>query len=118
LLVALLWVTACVPAPSTPQKAPSTPEEAIVGQWLNAQGGAIHFYADGTGLIPAVHGEVEDLPPVAFKYLFNDDTHIRIDMGEQGGEQRVIVVEIELDGDKMTWRNPATGVDYVYMRQE
>ena len=99
--------------PSTPER---TPEEAIVGQWVNDQGGAIYFYADGTGLIPAVKGPAEDIPAVAFNYLFNDDNHVRIDMGEQGGEQRVIVVEIKLDGDKMTWRNPASNIEYTYNR--
>jgi hypothetical protein len=103
-------MTACVPLPSNP-------ERAIVGQWVNDQGGTIYFYEDGTGFIPAAKGAAEEIPAVSFKYLFNDANHVRIDMGEQGGEQRVIDVEIKVDRDKMTWRNPATGTDYIYERQ-
>jgi hypothetical protein len=110
-LVAALAITACVPLPSTPEK-------AIVGQWVNDQGGTIYFYEDGAGFIPAVQGVAEEMPAVAFKYEFNDDNHVRIDLGEQGGEQRIIVVEIKVAGNKMTWRNPATGTDYTYTRQK
>jgi hypothetical protein len=110
-LVVLVGMTACVPL-----KVP--PEEAIVGQWVNDEGGTIYFYEDGTGFIPEVHGEAEDIPALAFEYSFDDDTHVKIDMGEQEGEQRIIVIEIKLVGSKMTWRNPATGTEYVYERQK
>lgn len=107
-LLLLLGATACVPV-----KVP--PEKAIVGQWVNAGGGTIYFYEDGTGFIPGlsgVEGQSLAIPAAAFTYYFEDDTHLGIALEGQDA----IIVEVKLEGDKMTWSNPYNDTEYVYTR--
>ena len=84
-----------------------TPQKAIVGNWTNAQGGAIDFYANGTGVVPAIL----DLPAYNFTYSFPDDMHLKINL-----EGQDLTVGITLQGDKMTWRNSGNNTEFVYMR--
>jgi len=104
-LVILLGVTACA-SPSLP------PQKAIVGQWVNAQGGTIYFYEDNSGFIPGAEGQTPEIPSSKFTYYFKDDTHLGIVMGGESA----IVVEIKIEGDKMTWLNRLNGVEYTYTR--
>ncbi len=99
---------ACAPMQTA---TPAPVEDAIIGKWVNAQGGTIHFYADGTGFIPGFKETTEPIPDTPFTYFLQNDTHLGIVM--EG--QPTIIMEIELAGDKMTWRL-AGGGDSVYTR--
>jgi hypothetical protein len=100
-----LGLAACVPA-----KAP--PEKAIVGKWTNAQGGTIQFNADKTGFIPGLEEGIEPIPDMPFTYYFQDETHLGIVL--EG--QPAIVVEIEIEGDKLTWFSQGNNSENVYTR--
>ncbi len=102
LLILVLVMMACAP-PKLP------PEKAIVGKWVNLQGGEINFYADGTGLFPGIE---EQIPSYQFNYSFEDETHVAISI------PGVIdaIVEIKIEGDKMTWHDRASETEFVYMR--
>jgi len=103
--ILLLGISACTPARLSPEK-------AIVGQWVNDQGGTIHFYADHTGFIPGVEGQTPAIPSVKFTYYFKDETSLAIVMDGQAP----VVVEIKLEGDKMTWRSLTNNAEFVYKR--
>jgi len=100
-------LAACVSSTPTPPPI----EKAIVGAWVNAEGGMIHFYADHTGFIPGLKGGVEPIPDTRFTYYLQDETHLGIVM--EG--QPATVMEVRLEGDKMTWRGLA-GKEYLYHR--
>jgi hypothetical protein len=104
-LATALGLAAC--APDQPP-----PEEAIVGQWVNPQGGVIYFYADKTGFIPGDEGQTPPIPSLKFSYFFQDEAHLGIEMDGQSP----LVIEIKLKGDKMTWLNQANNVEYMYTR--
>jgi hypothetical protein len=104
-LIITLGLAACVPAEVSPEK-------AIVGKWMNAQGGTIQFNADKTGLIPGLEEGVEPIPDTPFTYYLQDDTQLEIVMAGQAP----VVVEIKIDGDKLTWRGQADSTEYVYRR--
>ncbi len=106
-LTAVLGLAAC--ASDQP-----SPEEAIVGQWVNSQGGVIYFYADKTGFIPGDEGQTPPIPSVRFSYYFQDETHLGIEMDGQ----TPLVIEIRLQGNKMTWLNRANNVEYVYTKMK
>ena len=105
LLILSLGITACVPAEVSPEK-------AIVGKWVNDQGGEIYFYADKTGFIPGLAGATEQIPDVKFTYYFQDMAHLAIVLDGQPA----IVVKIKLDGDKLTWVTQHDNLEYVYTR--
>jgi hypothetical protein len=87
----------------------------IVGHWVYEQGGAIDFYADGTGYIPAF--EEGGFPAYTFTYTFPDATHLAIKLNGKPDEfTDALVVEIKVEGDKLIWRNPSTGAETVYTR--
>jgi hypothetical protein len=104
-LTAVLGPVACVPNQPSPEK-------AIVGQWVNSQGGVIYFYADKTGFIPGDEGQTPPIPSVRFSYYFQDETHLGIEMDGQSP----LVIEIKLEGDKMTWYDHASETEFEYMR--
>lgn len=106
-LTTVLGLAAC--APDQP-----SPEEGIVGQWVNSQGGVIYFYADKTGFIPGDEGQTPPIPSVKFSYYFQDETHLGIEMDGQDP----VVIEIKLEGDKMTWLNRANNAEYVYTKMK
>lgn len=101
---------ACTPNP-TPTPIPAPIEKAIVGKWVNAQGGAIHFYADKTGFIPGLPWAAEPIPDSRFTYYFPDKTHV----GITAEGQPAVVVEIKIESDQMMWRG-LTGREYLYHR--
>jgi hypothetical protein len=109
--ILIFGVAACVSAP-TPTPVPLPIEKAIVGQWINDQGGKIHFYADNTGFIPGIEAEIEPIPDSRFTYYFRDKTHLGIVLEGQSA----IVVEIKIEGDKMTWRSQINNAEFVYKR--
>jgi hypothetical protein len=113
-LTTLLGLAACAsPAlPGTPDQ-PSL-EKAIVGEWANPQGGIVYFYADKTGFIPGDEEQTPPIPSVKFSYSFPDETHLAINMDGQNP----VVIEIKLEGDKMTWLNRANDVEYVYTKMK
>jgi len=104
-LIITLGLAACVPAEVSPEK-------AIVGKWMNAQGGTIQFNADKTGFIPGLEEGVEPIPDTPFTYYLQDETHLGIVMAGQSP----VVMEIKIEGDKMTWRGQADNTEYVYRR--
>jgi len=108
-LVVIWGMGACVPMQTA---TPAPVEDAIVGKWVNPQGGTIHFYADGTGFIPGFKETTEPIPDTPFTYFLQNDTHLGIVM--EG--QPTVIMEIELAGDKMTWFSRANNVQYVYTR--
>ena len=105
--ILLFGISACTPARLSPEK-------AIVGQWVNDQGGIINFYADNTGFIPGVEGQTLAIPSVKFTYYFKDETSLAIVMDGQAP----VVVEIKLEGDKMTWRSLTNNAEFVYKRAQ
>ena len=134
LLLLMLLITACIPPPAAPPAptAPPTPTalpaptatpaptalpavKTIVGHWVYDQGGAIDFYADGTGHIPAF--EEGGFPAYTFTYTFPDETHLAIELNGKPDEfTDAMVVGIKIEGDKLTWTNPSTGAETVYTR--
>jgi hypothetical protein len=100
-----LGLAAC--APDEP-----SPEKAIVGQWVNSRGGTIYFYADKSGFIPGHEGQTPAIPSVDFTYYLTDETHLGIKMHGQDP----VVVQIKIEGNRMTWRAPSGGSEYVYTR--
>jgi hypothetical protein len=105
-LIFIWGVAACAPTPT-----PAPVSKAIVGQWINADGGTIYFYADNTGFIPGFAAAAEPIPDTRFTYYLQDETHLGIVL--EG--QTAVVMEIKLEGDKMTWRGLA-GTEYLYNR--
>jgi hypothetical protein len=85
----------------------------IVGTWRNVQDYTIEFYADGTGFIPGVGGELP-IPATDFTYAISDSGHIRISMGDISDA----TIEIRIEGDQMTWFNRETDTTFVYMRDK
>ncbi len=108
-LILLFSVAGCA---SFPTPTPQPIEKAIVGQWRNAQGGTIHFYADNTGFIPGFAGAIEPIPDSKFTYYFQDKTHLGIVLEGQSA----VVMEIKIEGDKMTWRSRTSNTEFVYRR--
>jgi hypothetical protein len=106
-LMTVLGLAACAPAQPSPEK-------AIVGEWVNSQGGVIYFYTDKTGFIPGDEGQTPPIPSVKFSYDFQDETHLVIKMDEQNP----VIIEIKLEGDKMTWFNRDHNVEYVYTKMK
>ncbi len=86
-------------------------QQAIVGKWINAQNYSIEFYADGTGFVPAVEGDIP-IPATNFSYSVTDGTHVNITMGEIKG----MSVEIKIEGNQMTWQDQKAGLSFVYTR--
>lgn len=105
LVMIILPVTACASQPRVP------PQNAIVGKWVNAKGYSISFYANGTGFVPGVDGQI---PSTNFTYSFTDPTHIMMNMAGQLST----IVEIRIDGDQMTWSIPTNNVTFVYTRAQ
>jgi hypothetical protein len=99
---------------SGPTSTPVPPpiEKAIVGQWVNAQGGVIHFYADNTGFIPGLAEAVEPIPDSRFTYYFQDKTHLGIVLEGQSA----VIMEIKIEDDKMIWRGRTNNAEFVYQR--
>lgn len=85
----------------------------IVGTWRNAQDYTIEFYADGTGFIPGVSGELP-IPATDFTYAISDSGNIRISMGDIPDA----TIEIRIEDDQMTWFNRETDTTFVYMRDK
>jgi hypothetical protein len=118
----MLLITACIPPPTAPPTltAPPAPPalpvaKTIVGHWVYEQGGAIDFYADGTGYIPAF--EEGGFPAYTFTYTLPDETHLAIKLNGKPDEfTDALVVGIKIEGDKLTWTNPSTGAETVYTR--
>jgi hypothetical protein len=108
-LALLLFVmTACGSVTASPLQSAS-PQQSIVGNWANVQGGMITFYANGTGFVPGIKDSIADS---RFTYAFPDKTHMQISMAGQ----TAISVEIKIEGDTMTWRAPNNGTTFVYKR--
>lgn len=103
-LALLLGISACTTA-NVPL------EKAIIGKWVNHQGGEIEFFADGTGFIPGLGGD-DNVPDTKFTYVFPDDTHLSLLLTGQ----RAILIEIEIEGDRMTWRDSESNVEFEYRR--
>ena len=110
-LMLVLGAAACASGP-TPTPTPPAIEKAIVGKWVNAQGGMIHFYADSTGFIPGLAEAVEPIADSRFTYYFQDRTHLGIVLEGQSA----VILEIKIEGDKMTWRGRTGNTEYVYQR--
>jgi hypothetical protein len=109
----MLWLaTALGLAACAPEQPP--PEKAIVGQWVNSEGGVIYFYPDKTGFIPGDEGQTPPIPSLGFSYFFQDETHLGIEIDGQSP----LVVEIKLKGDRMTWLNQANNVEFTYKRMK
>jgi hypothetical protein len=103
LVMIILPVAACASQPSVP------PKDAIVGKWVNDKGGSISFYANGTGFVPGIDGQI---PSTNFSYTFTDPTHIMMNLTGQLST----IIEIRIDGDQMTWSVPTNNVSFVYTR--
>ncbi len=104
----LLWMLVLpVAACASQRRVP--PQEAIVGKWVNTKGYSISFYANGTGFVPGIDGQI---PSTNFSYSFTDETHILMNMAGQLST----VVEIKIDGDQMTWLSQASNVAFIYTR--
>ena len=103
--VLLLAMTACA------SQTKDSLQQAIVGKWINAQNYSIEFYADGTGFVPAVEGDIP-IPATNFSYSVTDGTHVNITMGEIKG----MSVEIKIEGNQMTWQDQNAGLSFVYTR--
>lgn len=113
LLLILLAMTACFsPAPS--------PEQEIIGKWVNSKGGEINFYKDGTGYVPGIEGQATgNIPSLQFIYEFKDETHLVINMAAlPKANQQDIVVEVEIKNDTMTWHSHTGAVEFEYRRAE
>lgn len=107
ILALILMLTACATVSSEDLR------REIVGTWRNAQDYTIEFYADGTGFIPGVDGELP-IPATDFTYVITDSGHIRISMGEIPDA----AIEIRIEGDQMTWFNRESDTTFVYMRDK
>jgi hypothetical protein len=83
-------------------------QKAVVGNWTNAQGGAISFYPDGTGFVPGVEGVISD---THFTYSFSDSRHVKINISGTD-----LNVGIKIEGDTMTWSNGYNDTQDVYTR--
>jgi len=103
--VLLLAMTACA------SQTKDSLQQAIVGKWINAQNYSIEFYADGTGFVPAVEGDIP-IPATNFSYSVTDGTHVNITMGEIKG----MSVEIKIEGNQMTWQDQNAGLSFVYTK--
>lgn len=118
LLSLFLGVTACAFLKPSPQ-------QMIIGKWINSGGGEINFYKDGTGFVPGFTGEGPiEIPSLQFTYGFKDDTHLVINMANLPladttdlpmAKQQEIVMGIKIEDDKMTWYG-AGEAEYVYTR--
>jgi hypothetical protein len=104
-LILLITMAACA------SQSKESLQQAIVGKWINAQNYSIEFYADGTGFVPAVEGDVP-VPATNFSYSVTDGTHINITMGEIRGMN----VEVKIEGNQMTWQDQNAGISFVYTR--
>ena len=106
-LILLLTMTACA------SQTRESLQQALVGKWINAQNYSIEFYADGTGFVPAVEGDVP-IPPTTFSYSVTDGNHVFITMGELKGMN----IEVKIEGDQMTWQDQNAGVAFVYTKSK
>ena len=102
LALLVFWMSACGATPVAPQ-------QAIVGNWANAQGGVIKFYANHTGFVPGIAGSIAD---TTFTYTVPDSTHMQLSMSGQP----TISMEIKIEGDTMTWHAPRNDTAFVYKR--
>lgn len=107
LIVALLVFAATLVSCAT--EAPPIPTKEIVGKWVNEGGGWIEFYANGTGYVPGVEGEIA---ATSFSYSFTDYAHMMITISGQLST----MVEIRVQGDKMTWASQTNNVKFEYTR--
>jgi hypothetical protein len=82
-------------------------QKAIVGKWMNSQGGELDFHADGSGYIPPTLG----IEAYTFSYYFQDATHLVMNLAGQ-----TMTVEITLVDDKLTWFAADPNVKYEYTR--
>jgi hypothetical protein len=103
-LLIALTLGACVGPPSTRQ--------GIVGEWRNAGGGVIVFRGDGSGLMPGDTTQSPAIPEMAFRYEVLGPGNLRIT--PTGGES--LVIEIELQGDRLTWHGRSASGDFAYDR--
>jgi len=106
-LILLLSLAACA------SQTRDSLQQAIVGKWINAENYSIEFYADGTGFVPALEGEIP-IPATDFSYSVTDGTHVKITMGEIKGMN----VEIKIEGSQMTWLDQNAGISFVYIRSK
>lgn len=91
---------------------PPVASAAIVGKWVNSEGGVMQFNADGTGSIPGFAGQGLTIPAAAFTYNFPDPTHLKLTVNEQ-----TFVIEIKLEGDQLIWiADRANNIQHVYTR--
>lgn len=96
--------------PASPAR--PSPAAAIVGKWVNSEGGVILFNSDGTGSIPGFEGQALAIPSATFTYDFPDPTHLRLQVNGQ-----TFVIEIKLEGDQLTWvADQANNIQFVYTR--
>ena len=85
---------------------------AIVGKWVNSQGGVMTFNADGTGFIPGLDNQTPAIPATTFTYSVPDATHVRLLVNGQP-----YVIEVKVEGDQLTWVvDQAGNIQNVYTR--
>ena len=99
-----LSLAGCVQPPSSAQ--------AIVGEWRNAGGGVIIFRGDGSGYMPGDETQTPAIPDMAFRYEVLGPNNLRIT--PVGGDP--LVIEIEIQGDRLTWRGRGASGEFVYGR--
>jgi hypothetical protein len=103
-LLVTLILGACAQPPSTRQ--------GIVGEWRNAGGGVISFRGDGSGYMAGDATQAPAIPDMAFRYEVLGPTNLRIT--PTGGDP--LVIEIEFQGDRLTWHGRGASGDFVYGR--
>ena len=110
-LRSLMLVLLAISIAACSSEPPPIPQKEIVGKWVNSSGGWIEFYANGTGFVPGVKGEIAD---ASFNYSFTDNMHMLITIRGQLST----VVEIRVQGDKMTWMSQPNSVTFEYTREK
>lgn len=104
MLLIALSLAACARPPSTAQ--------GITGEWRNAGGGVIIFRGDGSGYMPGDVTQTPAIPDMAFRYEVLGPTNLRI----TPTDGNPLVIEIELQGDQLTWHGRGASGDFVYKR--
>jgi hypothetical protein len=99
--IALFLLTSC----AAPKK---SLQDEILGTWKNNDGYSIEFKDGGAGFIPGVPGKI---PDSNFTYTIKDETHINLDL-----EGQVQTIEIQISGDKLTWRDDLGDVAYTRVK--
>jgi hypothetical protein len=105
-LLVTLILGACGRPPSTAQR--------IEGEWRNARGGVIIFRGDGSGYMPGDAARAPAIPDMTFRYEVLGPTNLRIT--PTGGNP--LVIEIELQGERLTWHGRGASGDFVYDRMK